>query len=330
MAKPLCLGVELGGTKLQVGLGPGDGTIKALRQARVAPQAGAAALLEQAAEEADRACWELGLTREAIEAVGFGFGGPVEASRGVVRTSHHVPGWDDFPLADWAARQFAVEPGAVAVENDADTAAFAEARFGAGRGSSPLLYVTVGSGVGGGVIRDGRIDRGAGVGASEIGHLWFAFPNEDGSGGETVEQAASGWSIARQAKASAASDPTGAATLLDLVDGRAEEITAEVVAMAADLGDAASQAILALAARALAAGLAQAATILGPKRIILGGGVSQIGEARWLRPIREHLNRLVFPGFRGTFDLVASKLGAPVVVHGALALARDILSINCR
>lgn len=325
--KPLLLGVEIGGTKLQVGLGHGDGTIKELRRAAIEPVAGAGAIREAIVEMADRAVWALGLTREAIAAVGIGFGGPVDAARGVAMTSHHVDGWDDFPLAEWAAEQYGGAP--VAVENDADTAGLAEARYGAGRGvlSAPLLYVTVGSGVGGGLIRDGRIDRGAGRGAAEIGHLWVEPPDEQGRGGQTVEQLTSGWSIARHAADALRSGERGAETLRGLLDdGDPAEVTAEVVALAAELGDPACTAILDRATRALAIGLADAVTLLGLRRIVLGGGVSMIGEDRWFAPIRRRLDRLVFPPFRGTFDLKPAALGESVVVAGALAIARDALA----
>jgi glucokinase len=321
MARPLLLGVEIGGTKLQVGLGHGDGSILQLRRSPIRPDAGASALLEQIVEEADRACWAHSLTRGAIEAVGVGFGGPVDADLGVVTTSHHVPGWDGFPLADWCRRTFAVE--AVSVENDADTAGLGEARFGAGRGKDPLLYVTIGSGVGGGLILGGRIHRGAGLGSAEVGHLWVAPPDDAGRGGQTVEQASSGWSIGREARRAISEHRHDAETLADLVDGDPDQVTAEVVAMAAGLGDAASKAILDHASRSLAAGLAHAVTLIGPRRIILGGGVSMIGEEFWFRPIRTRLEQLAFPPFRGSFDLVPAALGEEVVIQGALALARD-------
>lgn len=321
MSKPLLLGVEIGGTKLQVGLGHGDGSILQLRRASIRPDAGAPAILEQVVEEADRACWTLDLRREAIEAVGVGFGGPVDAERGLTTTSHHVPGWDGFPLADWFRKAFGVE--AAAVENDADTAGLGEARFGAGKGRDPLLYVTIGSGVGGGLILGGRIHRGLGLGAAEVGHLWVTPPDDSGRGGQTVEQASSGWSIGREARRAVSERRPGSETLADLVDGDPEQVTAEVVAMAAGLGDAASKAILDQAARSLAAGLAHAVTLIGPGRVILGGGVSLIGEELWFEPIRRRLDRLAFPPFRGAFDLVPAALGEAVVVQGALALARD-------
>lgn len=321
MAKPLLLGIEIGGTKLQVGLGHGAGTILQLRRASINPSVGAAVLRDQIVEEADRACWALGETRDAIEAVGVGFGGPVDADRGITTTSHHVTGWEAFPLAEWCQSQFAVD--AVALENDADTAGLAEFRFGSGKGASPLLYVTIGSGVGGGLIFDGRIHRGTGLGAAEIGHLWAISPDDSGTGGKTVEQVASGWSISKAARAAAESGQPDAKTLSDLVDGDPDQINAEVVAMAAGLGDSACQRILEHARQSLAVGLAHAVTLIGVKRIVLGGGVSLIGDDLWFDPIRKQLDQRVFPGFRGSFDLVPAALGESVVVQGALAIARD-------
>ncbi|RUL87391.1 ROK family protein [Tautonia sociabilis] len=321
MAKPLLLGVEIGGTKLQAALGHGDETILQQRRATVDLAAGAEGIRAQLLELVDHCCWSLNLTRTAIEAVGVGFGGPIDSSRGVITTSHHVPGWDGFPLADWLRRELGVE--AVSIENDADTAGLGEARFGAGKGKDPLLYVTIGSGVGGGLILGGRIHRGTGLGAAEIGHLWVTPPDDNGLGGQTVEQAASGWSIGRSARQAVAESLPDAETLSDLVDGDPEQVSAEVVAMAAGLGDTASKAILDHATRSLAAGLAHAVTLLGPSRIILGGGVSMIGEDLWFDPIRRRLNRLAFPPFLGSFDVVPAALGEAVVLLGGLALAKD-------
>jgi glucokinase len=333
MAKPLLLGIEVGGTKLQLGLGHGDGRLLGLRRVGVDPTRGAAGVLEQIAEESQKVAWTIDTTRDCVEAVGIGFGGPVDAERGVVTTSHQVAGWDGFALAVWVRRELGVET--VVLQNDADTAGLGEARFGAGVGRSPLLYVTVGSGIGGGLILDGRIYRGAGQGAMEIGHLRVgeidpAAPDELPA---TLEQVSSGWSIAQRARERVAvvlrADPSRIGPLVDLLaEGPGqppdlEAITTEVVAMAAELGDADAREVLGRASRTLAAALAHAVTLLAPRRIILGGGVSLIGEELWLAPIRRELDRRVFPPFRGTFDVVPAALGEEVVVHGALALARE-------
>ena len=315
MNRPLLLGVEIGGTKLQVGAGSASGTIDAHARDRIEPAAGAARILEQIETLSLRLCRQLGREPEDVAGVGIGFGGPVDPLGGVTLKSHQVPGWDGFPLAAWCRERF---PNArVRIENDADTAGLAEATSGAGVGRSPLLYVTVGSGIGGGLLLDGTIQRGAGSGAAEIGHLWHHRPGLDGLGGLTVEQVASGWSIERRARSAVASGRD----VLSPFGAPGTSINAADVARAAALGNPEATAILAEAVEALAGGLAHAATLIGPRRIILGGGVSLIDEALWLDPIRHRLEQLAFPPFVGTFDLVPAALGEQVVIHGALALA---------
>lgn len=316
------LGIEIGGTKLQLGIGPGDGTMNRLVRRRVDPAGGAEAIRAQIAE-AFRS-----LDAE-VSAVGIGFGGPVDADRGVVITSHQIAGWDHFPLADWVREALGVPR--VAIQNDADTAALGEARFGAGRGVSPVLYVNSGSGIGGGLILDGKIYRGSGAGAVEIGHLWLEEPDPARPGDHrvrTLEQIASGWGIASVARewASRVSIDGAEADRAFLLAGQEPgEITTEIVAQAARLyprGEAAR--ILGTAALAMGRALAFAVTLLAPRRIILGGGVALIEDALWLEPIRHALDERVFPPFRGAYDVVPAALGEDVVVHGALALARDV------
>jgi glucokinase len=309
------LGIEIGGTKLQLALGGGDGRIIALERRAIRREGGAKALLLQTTEAYDRLAARCD---PPPVAVGIGFGGPVDSSRGSILRSHQVEGWEDFPLADWARQ--ALDIPLVAVENDADTAGLGEAHFGAGRGKSPVFYVTIGSGIGGGLVLDGRIYRGSGIGASEIGHLWL---DEPGAPPRKLEAIASGWSIGEAGRAAfregAIRDP-----LESIVQGDRSKVDAPVVARAAELGDARSIEILATAARSVGRALAHVVTLLAPRRIILGGGVSLLGERLWFHPIREELDTRVFPQFRGTFDVVPALLGEEVVLHGALTLARDL------
>ncbi len=168
---PWLLGIEIGGTKLQLGLGRGDGVIVALERRTVNPAQGAEGIRTQI-KDALRVLLEANSDKLGLpQSVGIGFGGPVDAARGVVVTSHQVNGWDAFPLASWVRETLNIP--SVSLQNDADTAALGEARFGAGVGFSPVLYVTIGSGIGGGLIVDGSIYRGNGAGAVEIGHLWI-------------------------------------------------------------------------------------------------------------------------------------------------------------
>ena len=321
----MLLGIEIGGTKLQLGLGHGDGKILALRRLDIDPMRGAAGILAQIAATVGPLLDDFGASRATLHAVGIGFGGPVDVVNGIATTSHQVAGWDGFPLAAWAREHLNVP--AVSIHNDADTAALGEARFGAGVGMSPVLYLTIGSGIGGGLILDGTIYRGSGAGAMEIGHLRMIRPEHDHLNPRwTLEELASGWGIGSFGRSLVESRAGGTghpSELHRLVGGDPLRVTAKEVVQAARLGDHKAGQILAQATTAMGRGLAHAVTLLAPRRIILGGGVSLIGEELWFAPIRRELDRLVFPPFRGTYDVVPAALGEEVVIHGALALARD-------
>lgn len=324
MARPLLLGIEIGGTKLQLGLGHGDGRLLELERRAVDPAGGAAGILAQITDAIGPLLERRGTALGELGAVGVGFGGPVDAAEGLVIRSHHVGGWDGFALGAWIREHLKVER--VAVQNDADTAGLGEARFGAGVGMSPILYVTIGSGIGGGLIIDGQIYRGAGAGALEIGHLWIVDRTNSDLDILRLEDIASGWAIAAAARSYAERQIGEGVThwkVLELAGGDPARITTALVADAAKSGDLEASFILGKAVFSMAHALNQAVTLLAPRRIILGGGVSLIGEQFWLEPIRNQLNVNVFPPFRGTFDVVASALGEEVVVHGALGLARD-------
>ncbi len=320
------LGIEIGGTKLQLGIGQGGGELAALLRRPVDPSRGAAGILDQIESGLPDLIRQAGLTGQPIRSIGVGFGGPVDAAQGRIERSYQVPGWEGFPLADWLRDRFAVP--AVVVHNDADTAGLAEARFGAGRGCSPLLYLTVGSGIGGALLIEGRIYRGFGQGAGEIGHLHVPDGSGPVPGWLELEQVASGWAIAQAAQDHARRLIEHRATdwiLLERAAHDPDRIHAAMVAQAAGEGDAASASILARAHAAVAFALVQAIALLAPRRIVLGGGVSLIGEAGWFDPIRRLVDRQVFPPFRGGFDIVPAVLREEVVVHGALTLAHEAL-----
>ena len=332
----LLLGIEIGGTKLQVGLGRPDGGLIDLQRLRVEPERGAEGILAQILAATDELLQRAGAARADLAVVGIGFGGPVDSDQGVVVVSNQVAGWTGFPLAAWVRQTLGV--GVVVVQNDAATAALGEARRGAGVGFDPVLYVTIGSGIGGGLIVGGAIYRGSGRGAIEIGHLWVddlgpATSAADPRARITLEERASGWSIARAgqrlvAGSSGASGVGATGWLVDLAGGDPAQVTTELVARAAIAGDPGASAILAAARAALGQALGHAVTLLAPRRIILGGGVSLIEAEQWLDPIRREVDRRVFPPFLGSYDLVAAGLGEAVVVHGALALAADALRLG--
>jgi glucokinase len=239
--------------------------------------------------------------------------------------SYQVEGWDGFPLADWLVQNLGIPQATI--QNDADTAGLAEARFGAGRDASPVFYVTIGSGIGGALIIDGQIYRGAGQGAAEIGHLLVPY-HEDGPGLRELEQVASGWGIGRQGELAARRMIQAGASDWSVLKNAGNDpgrITGLLVAQAALRGDNIASNILDRARKAVVFALNQTIALLAPRRIILGGGVSLIGEEHWHAPIRSLVEQEVFAPFRSTFDIVGPALEEEVVVHGAVALARDLV-----
>jgi len=328
MAEPWVLGIEIGGTKLQLGIGQGQGSVAALERLLVEPSRGAAGILDQILAAFPTLLGKRNLSRQQIDAIGIGFGGPVDGLHGLTKRSYQVSGWDDFPLTTWMSGNLGVP--LVVLENDADAAGLAESRFGAGSGYSPLLYVTVGSGIGGALIIDDRIYRGLGQGATEVGHLRVPDITPSGARVLELEQVASGWAIASAAQDTARRMIDEGRTdwvVLTNAQGRPSQITAALVADAASQGDLESTAILDRARRAIAFALTQAIALLAPRRIVIGGGVSLVGEENWFDPIRRLIDRDVFQPFRGRFDIVPAALGETVVVHGALALARDAVLV---
>jgi glucokinase len=303
------LGIEIGGTKLQLGVGDADlATLAALERAAVCPEQGAQGIRNQI--EAIAAPL---IDRYGVTALGIGFGGPVDMAAGRVVKSHHVAGWDGFALVDWCRQTFQLPAG---LANDSDMAGLGEARFGAGRGSRVVFYSNVGSGIGGALCVGGRVYVGGAGIASELGHV---RPGPQADTPRTiVETAASGWAIAEAAR----SDDGLAAELQRQHDCSAPRITSKMVAEAARAGNPSALAIFRRAVQTYGWAIAQVITLLSPEVVVIGGGVPLAGEALFLTPLRQEVERYVFPPLLGTYRLVAAELGEEVVVYGALALGR--------
>ena len=302
------LGIEIGGTKLQLGLGAGDGTIVQLWRGTVDPALGGAGIRAEIVRNYPTLLQSAGLKPSDIRGIGVGFGGPTDDATQSTITSHQIAGWDNFPLAAFLHNNLGF-PAVIC--NDADVAGLAEAHFGAGKGLSPIFYITVGTGVGGGLIIDGKIYRGVGRGAAEIGHVRPAFPEVNPQRQSMLEAFASGTGICnrRMARLNVEGFP-------DVPDGRQ-------VVKRAKAGEPEAQAILDEAAQALAEGVCTVIKLLCPRRVIIGGGVSLMGDDLFFDPIRKYVAERGFKPFAGLTDIVPAALGEEVVVHGALALARQ-------
>lgn len=318
---PLYVGVEIGGTKLQLGLGSALGRLLVIERAPADASKGAGAIRERILELCERAFARARIDRSAVRACGIGFGGPLSSAAGVIIKSHQVAGWAGFPIAEWVRSELGFAN--VVIENDADAAGLAEARLGAGAGggASPIVYVTIGSGIGGGLIIDGKIHRGFGLGALEIGHLRVRNPDDPHGATVELEQVASGWSIERRARDRLAREPLDRSG--DLSREPPEAIRCPTIAAAALRGDQLALEVINSAASALAEALAHVVTLIAPRKIILGGGVAAMDPRIWIDPIREQTLAQAFPGFASGCEIVASELGEEVVVLGALFAAAD-------
>ena len=300
------LAIEIGGTKLQAALGTEAGEILKRRR-RAVPRGSTASDIREMVAELGR---ELTAGRRPRH-VGIGFGGPVDTAAGRVIVSFHVPGWDGFPLRQWGEETFAAP---CRIQNDTNCGALAEARVGAGAGAEAVFYTNIGSGIGGGLVINGRLyDRPGG--ACEIGHtkLW------DPQAGQycIVEQLCSGWSLDRMARQRARAGLLDRA--LELAGGEVEDLTAEHVGAAAAEGDEAARELLAGVAHNFAIALCNVIALLNPDRIVVGGGVSLMGEV-FFGPLRAAVAEGVFKPYARNYEIVPAGLGEDVVLVGALLI----------
>jgi len=314
------LGIEIGGTKLQLALGDGQGTITAQWRGAVEPAAGSEGIRRQITAALPELLIGAGRTRRQIAAVGIGFGGPVDTASQCVIKSHQIDGWDDFPLAQWLGTLLDLP---AVLGNDSDLAALAEALFGAGRGLSPVFYMNIGSGIGGGLIIDGRIYPGAGKGAAEIGHLRLTRQWDGTLQTHVLEEWASGWGIQHYVRQRLAEGAFPDSLLRGLPAVPPQQLTTAHVAQAARQGDALARHALARAHEALADALCHVIALLCPVRVIIGGGVALIGDDLLFEPLRQLVAQRVFTPFAGLTQILPAALGEAMVLHGALVLARQ-------
>jgi glucokinase len=236
MSNSLALGIEIGGTKLQVGIGSANGKLlKPSVRRQVIREAGAKGILRDIVIMAAEALETTGRSLSDIDHVGIGFGGVLDTNQGLILKSYQIAGWDNFPLKKWAETQWG-KP--VFIQNDASTAGLAEALHGSGRGYGRIFYMTIGSGIGGGWIVNGKIDDGQGIGAAEIGHTWVLDPSTGGLA--ELEQVCSGWGIGRRARLMSENRKS----LMIEMAGTLDAIDAKIVYAAAEDGDETAKQIL--------------------------------------------------------------------------------------
>ncbi len=257
-----------------------------------------------------------------VRACGISFGGPVDYRQQRVN-SMHVSGWRSFELAQWVEGNLGLK---CRIDNDANAGALGEFRYGAGRGAESLLYLTISTGIGGGLVCGGMVHRGKDSMAGEMGHIQVSDAgNLCSCGGRgCLETVCSGTAIGLRGRGLARRKPEILARTIEFSSGDPEQITAEAVFRAAGEGEEGALVIVREATCALARALLMAIRILNPDIIILGGGVALAGRVL-LDPVHEFLDELAAPKLKHSTRVVQAELKNFSPLYGAAALAMELI-----
>ncbi len=298
---PYIVGVDIGGTKVACVLAEAGGRILARQWQPTRSAEGWQAVVQQLFEMTERVLG--GVSPSQVRGIGISCGGPLDSRKGIVYSPPNLPGWDAVPIKQLFEERFGLP---TRLENDANATALAEHRFGAGRGTRNMVFMTWGTGIGGGLILDGRLYRGTNDLAGEIGHTTVLLDGPPCGCGKRgcLESLASGPAIARRARELAPESPES------LVWKRVspEEVTAQHVVEAAEAGDTFARFVLAEAATYMGIGIANAVQILNPERVVLGTIAVKAGDLV-LEPLRRALAVHAWGRVREVLQVVPAELG---------------------
>jgi len=310
--------VDLGGSKILSVIAQGDGRRLGEDRRPTDAEAGLEVVLERIVGSLGGALAKAGLGQGDLAAVGICSPGPCDTDAGVISSAPNLPGWRDVPVCRYLEERLGVP---ARLENDANAAALGEHVYGAGHGCRHLIYMTVSTGIGGGLIIDGRLYRGATGVAGELGHMTIE-PDGPlcGCGNRgCLEALASGTAIAARGEELVAQ---GGSALLARLAQEEDDLTAETVSRAADQGDIACQGIIRRARYYLGVGLASYVNIFNPEVIIIGGGLAKAGELL-LAPARAEMAARAMREALKAVQLRPAELGDYDGVMGMVALLRE-------
>lgn len=306
------LGIDIGGTKTIVGVADESGRLLAHKRILtpnvLGPMINIGMIVPAAYEVIEQ-------SGGLISSIGIGCGGPLDRKTGVLHKVVNLPGWEGLCLTDIFSEEFGVP---AYLDNDATAAAMGEAMFGAGRGVDHLAYLTVSTGIGGGIIVNGKPYRGVGENAGEFGHMKILPDGPMCNCGDhgCLESLASGTSIARIARESLDANP---GSKLNECGG---DITAELVARAAAEGDDCASRVWSDAMYHLGLGVANVVNALNPKLVILGGGVTKAGDLLF-EPVRRVVSERAMKPLAADVEIVPAANGDLVGLMGAFAVAME-------
>ena len=310
------VGIDIGGTKLATVVADKDGNIlqkvQKPTESEKGPHHAVQLLLGMVAEVLD-----LGrLRREDISGIGVSCGGPLDTKTGIIYSPPNLPGWDALPLKEMIEAEFHIP---TVIENDANAGALAEARFGGGRGYDYVLYMTMSTGIGGGIVANGEIYHGANDSAGEVGHQ-ILLPDGPLCGcGQygCLEALCSGPSIARRAQEAIAEQPH--TKILTLADGQIDRVRSEHVLQAARDGDALAIALVEETAYYMGWGIANLVNILNPQIVLLGTIAVAAGDLL-LDPIRRTVTEMAMQRPLESVKIMPAELGDSIGDLAAISL----------
>ncbi len=309
------LGIDIGGTKSTVGVADSSGKLLSHKTILTPNVLGPTINLGMILPVACDVIEESGAS---VSAIGIGCGGPLDRKSGTLHKISNLPGWEGLCLTEIFSEEF----GAPAyLDNDATAAAIGEAMFGAGRGVDCFAYLTISTGIGGGIIIDGKPYRGCGENAGEFGHAKIMPEGPLCNCGDhgCLESLASGTSIARIAREGLAN---GARSVLDEWVSSRDEVTAELVAKAAAECDPFAAGVWSQAMYHLGIGVANVVNVLNPRLVILGGGVTRAGDMLFA-PVREVVSERAMEALAADVEIVPAANGDLVGLMGAFAVAME-------
>lgn len=309
------IGIDVGGTNVKIALVDGEGKIIYSNSVPTYAQMGYEYTVNNIKQAIKDLMKETNTEAKDIQGIGFDFPGQVDCKTGVVKNAPNIPGWVNVPIAQMIEEEFHIP---TRIDNDVRCAALGELKFGAGRGCENFVCITVGTGIGSGIVINGKVVRGAANAAGELGHIKLQM--EDGplcgcGDSGCLEAFASGPSIVAMAQEYLKGGKS--AKFRELAgDG---EITPYIVAKAAEAGDPVAKRIFEKMGYYIGMGLTSVINLLNPERIIIGGGVAECGELL-LDPIRRTINERAMKVQRDAVEIVPAELGNSAGVIGASML----------
>jgi len=307
------LTIDLGGTKIMAAVVLPDSKVLSRNYCLTMADKGPEIVIDRIILAVNGAITQAKLKSPELIGIGIAAAGILDTKKGIVTTSPNLPNWHNVPLRDILVEKLGI---ITYIINDANAAALGEHRFGAGRGFDNMIYLTVSTGIGGGIIVDGELYYGTDGCAGELGHMTIEVDGPQCHCGNfgCLEALASGWAVAKAAIMRINNGEKS--SIIELVDGRLESITAETVAVAARRGDRLAVDIVAKAANHLGAGLANLVNIFNPELIVIGGGLSKMG-GMLLKPARKMLRERAFRLPSDTVRVVRARLGNNAGIIGA-------------